>query len=883
MSATSIESELISWFASQPRWLNEAYRRLLSKSLSSLPAADLEEIYQIATRELALVTSSQELPSQLREGDFPTTLEFADDALRLVSVGKCTGVNSLAPESELTFGPNLTIVYGANGAGKSGFARVLKDGCRCNTRAQEEILRNVYEAASGTVHQTAELRVARGDTVQPIQWQPKSAKNADLSRFAVFDSKAARSYITTENTVPLVPSELLALEALGRVIGNIKQRLSTESAGCRPDPKSLQAFSDQTEHGKWIAAISAGTAKSELEAKLVWSETDETNLQDRTTRLKSLQANGPAAIRAQIALRRDRAVAVRQAIASVEELLSEEAVRRLRELVEERALLTKQRDALSKLAEGESAIKGVGTETWEQLMRAAAELYSHQGSTSTFPGVSNQARCMLCQQVLPPESRARLTTLWEFLNSEVSQKVDRVRVTLDARLRDLAKISKGIPIRLDLVKDELAAELPEVWPKVPKYLEVATEYRDQIVASVRTGEWDVSFPPADLTPKCDEAIQKLNMDEAALGDAAKAAATEQALRKEVAELTARKRAFEGADVIRKFHESSVRSAAFARAAEQVSTRDLSLKVGSLQKCHIVEAFSASVLENVKQLGLRRIVPKINARTVAGKVTQSVAVDGCKFQNVTPEQVFSEGERTVLALAYFLAESADSTHTSGLIFDDPVTSMDHRYRTTVVRRLTELASDFQVIVFTHDLPFFCELREFAEERKTSTVLRTVYSFGGKAGLSTDGEPYDAMKVTQQETVLHGMIVAAGKSFDEGSVERYSEVVERFYSRLRAAWERAVEEVVFNGVVQRFDKCVKTLKLRQVVVDQETVQRVFEAMTRLSGLTDAHDTANAVNGVLPTVEEMKTDLKSLTDFRLAHGKKKQQADKANAHLA
>ena len=47
------------------------------------------------------------------------------------------GVNALAQDQTIRFGPHLTVVYGANAAGKSGYTRILKRACRA--RGAEEI------------------------------------------------------------------------------------------------------------------------------------------------------------------------------------------------------------------------------------------------------------------------------------------------------------------------------------------------------------------------------------------------------------------------------------------------------------------------------------------------------------------------------------------------------------------------------------------------------------------------------------------------------------------------------------------------------------------------------------------------------------------------
>ena len=66
-----------------------------------------------------------------------------EDSVSLVSIARPEHVNALASEQPLSFEPNgLTIIYGDNGSGKSGYARLLKRIARA--RHQEEILSDVF-------------------------------------------------------------------------------------------------------------------------------------------------------------------------------------------------------------------------------------------------------------------------------------------------------------------------------------------------------------------------------------------------------------------------------------------------------------------------------------------------------------------------------------------------------------------------------------------------------------------------------------------------------------------------------------------------------------------------------------------------------------------
>jgi hypothetical protein len=72
--------------------------------------------------------------------DFPA-VAAVEDARTLVAIRDLRNVNALRSGQSLTLGPRLTVVYGDNGSGKSGYARVLKKVYRA--RVVEEILGDV--------------------------------------------------------------------------------------------------------------------------------------------------------------------------------------------------------------------------------------------------------------------------------------------------------------------------------------------------------------------------------------------------------------------------------------------------------------------------------------------------------------------------------------------------------------------------------------------------------------------------------------------------------------------------------------------------------------------------------------------------------------------
>lgn len=85
---------------------------------------------------------------------------------------------------------------------------------------------------------------------------------------------------------------------------------------------------------------------------------------------------------------------------------------------------------------------------------------------------------------------------------------------------------------------------------------------------------------------------------------------------------------------------------------------------------------------------------------------------------------------------------------------------------------------------------------------------------------------------------------------------------FYTTLRKAWECAVEEKLFNGVVRRFQREIKTLALSGVVINAELTDRVKEGMGRCSMF--AHDQPPASPGSLPDRAQLEADVEGLRAF-------------------
>jgi integrase len=108
---------------------------------------------------------------------------------------------------------------------------------------------------------------------------------------------------------------------------------------------------------------------------------------------------------------------------------------------------------------------------------------------------------------------------------------------------------------------------------------------------------------------------------------------------------------------------------------------------------------AALNTELKSLDVHELKAAMKAETAKGKTQYKLVLE--MPGSMAAKDILSEGEQRAIAIAAFLAEVNLGGGLGGVVFDDPVSSLDHRRRWHVARRLAQEALKRQVIVFTHD--------------------------------------------------------------------------------------------------------------------------------------------------------------------------------------
>lgn len=170
----SLEEQIIEWSASRPSWQRAVLRRVAMGDVISDQDYDQLVDALVASREVGDTNFGLEQLPQVAAGD---------PSVRLVSIAQPEHVNALASDKPLTFeSTGLTIIYGDNASGKSGYARLLKRIVRA--RHREEVLSDVFRDTA-LAKPSAVITVEAGDKVMSLTW-PESTP-PELQRILFYD------------------------------------------------------------------------------------------------------------------------------------------------------------------------------------------------------------------------------------------------------------------------------------------------------------------------------------------------------------------------------------------------------------------------------------------------------------------------------------------------------------------------------------------------------------------------------------------------------------------------------------------------------------------------------------------------------------------------
>lgn len=853
---TVLES-IYEWSLNKPLWQRDALRRIIQKG--TISDNDLAELFSLLKAAHLDDDNANLVATPLTLEHIPSHTSTTENVW-LENISNVKGVNNLALEQTLNFEQNgITVIYGDNGAGKSGYTRILKSVCRARHRS--EILSNIY-ATEPQESPTALIKYGSGtQSSLVVNWENSDKPDPTLSAVSVFDRECASVHLKKKNKVAYRPYGLDVPDVLAACCKQLEGKLKEELQGLERTKNDLflnPPWQAVTKVGQAISKLSAKTKTSSLEAlSLITAEEAERHTQLNETLSKNVKKAATE--------QKNKADNIKALLEFVKTLSCHFDDMNLDEIITLKTSASSAKEAANLAAQNafsKDLLPEVGGDTWKKLWESARNYsISAPYADMEFPYVGDESQCVLCQQPLTDEAKTRLQSFEVFLKGDLENKAKEAETKF-------TQVYSKLPQNIDLTAyrttlQEIKLHNIDLYRSTMKFFASVRLRKIHLLKKFDNPEQNLET----LLNNKNAELQKLEENHRKLAAELEQAIDEEklsALKSEKQELSDRLVLHAHFEAIKTEIERLKSIELINLCIAETKTRNITSLGNSIADDVITPQLRDRFLKEIIELvGNRFRVEVLRSGGNYGTPEYKVSLLSDPKRDVST--ILSEGEQTCVAIASFLAELATTSHNSALVFDDPISSLDHKWRSIVAERLVKEAKERQVIIFTHDLIFLNDLEDFADRQSVAFSSSSLDRMPEMVGLVNTSLPWDGMKIAARIDALEKEARQLQSDRSNLTEEGYRSAARQFYSRLRASWERGLEEVGLAHTVMRHRDYINAKNIKKISVLEESDCDIWqENFGKCCDFVEAHDGSRGRNQTLPEPDVLLSDVATLNKW-------------------
>jgi hypothetical protein len=874
----SVLHDIFAWSIGRPTWQCDALRRIITKeTLDETDKAELENLCRQTPGAVA-ANGKPLVAVPLALNHLPPAPN-AQTAVSLEYLNNLTGVNRLPTAQKITFGssPGLTVIYGDNGTGKSGYVRVIKKACR--TRGAPPV---IQPDAFSTTHPlpACEIGIKTANGSSEVKWTDGTPADEKLGNVFVFDNAAASHYLASDSPASFTPYGLDVLPKLTKICDVIGLKIKENITALEREISTAKISLEKHPNTVVSNALAKIDAKTQSANILILGGLSESETK-RLSELQALLGSDPKKKAQDTRAAKKRIDAFKIRLEENALLLAADRVNGLKECFENAAAtaLAAKSSAESRFDAG--VLVGTGSDLW-RAMWDAARTFSTESAypKESFPHTGNDSKCVLCQR--PFSGDAAAISLAHSFETFCNDDIQKAAKIAGKKLTDTAKLfSEKSVLKADYEK--ISTDLSGATPAELKMLDEFVKEADDCLATIKKSivnqTWvapvGLAATPSSILTNFSDALETRAKTEESADDPKAKLVLQGECNELLAKVWLKSVKVEVENQISRYQQLEVLNARL----DDTKTTGITTKNSSLTKELVTNAYCQRFADEVKKLGIRTVnVTLEELKGSKGKKEFGIRLVGTTGK-VEISDVVSEGEQRCISLAAFLAELSQSSHQSALVFDDPVSSLDHFYRGKIAARLIKEAKGRQVIIFTHDTVFLNDLVLEADEAKVACATFYLRWDTKNPGWLEPGLPWDCKSPQDRLDKIEKAQSALDKIWQPIPDDELKAKMRGIYTDLRATIERIVEKVVFADVVFRFRSYVNLKNLNEVVgfpeAENTEIQRLFK---KCCDVTAAHDAAAGKQASIPDTKELAQDIEATKKLLEAIRARRKAAAKA-----
>ncbi|WP_275076714.1 AAA family ATPase [Providencia rettgeri] len=832
-------------------WWRQAIR--LAAEKGELERDDFELLFTVAKIEHGLESQTKSYAGYISPLNLSGFGEEKNE-VNLKSISNVKHVSALVSDALLEFATNgLTAVYGDNGSGKSSYAKILKNACL--TRGDTpKILPNIYEEERS--EPSADIAITIGQEQHAITWRLSTPVQEDLKSIRIFDNTSAAHYISGEDTIEYKPASMKLLSQLMQACEFVRARNDKEKEPYITS-SPLPDFRPGSKVLAFISTLSYKTKIEDVNAFCISKEQEE-SIKNHQTELTKLKTSTPEQIRKTY---RDRYKSLQPLLDHLVKLkckLDHECFCIIKNSFDDyKTKLAAAEFARSQALDGHE-LSGICSPEWAAMWNHVKSFVQTYNSELAFPPIEG-APCPTCLQSISGEASRKLKLFNDYLQNQTQIKASKAKIVFDSFISNLKLLRfdlKPYEFTLSMIKEQN----PEYEKKIIDLNKNLETLRDNLIkiepdfTPIKT-----EFNTVDWLSSQISYWKKKEAEVATNEGLVKQIATLELLVQELED----KKLFTSAkqNILTEIKRHQILTL-YDNLSNSCQSTQITTLTNSIARSGAVGNLQKAFTNELKKFGFENLDVGTETRGVRGKQMFKLHLTG-KANGIM--EIASEGEQKCIALASFLAELTVDDRKSAIIFDDPINSLDHRWRRKFAKRIAEESLNRQVIVFTHDMPFLKMLEESSDEASSTLKLISISKYGNIAGFPSSEPPWDAKNTLSRIGFLKNLLPDLKKMETSGD-PRYEFNAKYTYNLMRETWERLVEEWLLRKVVERFAREVKTQSLR-VIINGITVEDndiINAAMSKCSTFMYGHDNATGLSVDCPSYNEIEQDVTRLDEY-------------------
>ena len=397
--------KLINWGMELPYWQQLLLDKIIF--LGRITEEDAANIYTTFKQE-TLLEDGNFNKAPLKFHTFKDNQSEAKEKLILKSISEMENINALLPNQTLTFSSGITVIYGGNGAGKSGYARVLASGGF--TRGDKEILSNVFDDDGVDKPKTAKLIFEADGEEQSILYTIGDSCEL-LSKFYIFDSTSVEKHLSGKHEYSFVPYGLDYFSKLAIETDRIGSALQREIGDKLQVPENLKILVEYPKIQEVISSLTHDTSESEIHELTDFTTSDRKRLTDLPVEMHRYSLDGMKTTMMHLEALTKAFDDLLDKLFTITMVFSKESLESINQTLENNIKSNSSIHQVWDSAKSVSILNGIDEGSWAKFLTTGAQIAEEIATTITNDYPATGLPCFLCNQPLTEDASDHIRSL----------------------------------------------------------------------------------------------------------------------------------------------------------------------------------------------------------------------------------------------------------------------------------------------------------------------------------------------------------------------------------------------------------------------------------------------------------------------------------------